>query len=81
MSLTPRPEDRALDPRLPQPGPHPGPAGTGAGLVSLGEIGAKVARLTPGTERLISRQMIARMKPTAYIINTARSGLVDEEAL
>jgi D-3-phosphoglycerate dehydrogenase len=39
------------------------------------------ARLTKETQRLVSRDMIGRMKPTAYLVNTARSALVDEEAL
>lgn len=39
------------------------------------------ARLTPETEHMIGKEDIARMKPTAYFINTARSGLVDYDAL
>jgi D-3-phosphoglycerate dehydrogenase / 2-oxoglutarate reductase len=39
------------------------------------------ARLTRETEGLVSRALIARMKPTAYLINTSRSALVDEPAL
>jgi D-3-phosphoglycerate dehydrogenase len=39
------------------------------------------ARLTKETEKLISRQLIGLMKSTAYLVNTSRSGLVDEEAL
>lgn len=39
------------------------------------------SRLSKETERMISREMISLMKPTAYLINTARSGLVDEDAL
>ncbi len=39
------------------------------------------ARLTKETEKLISHELISRMKPTAYFINTSRSGLVDENAL
>jgi len=39
------------------------------------------ARLTKETEKLISRNLIALMKSTAYLVNTSRSGLVDEEAL
>ena len=37
--------------------------------------------LTPETERLIDRDAIARMKPGAVIVNTARGGLIDEAAL
>jgi D-3-phosphoglycerate dehydrogenase len=36
---------------------------------------------TPETENLINREQLALMKPGAYLINTARGGLVDEEAL
>ena len=36
---------------------------------------------TPQTQGLISREMLARMKPTAFLINTARGPIVDEAAL
>ncbi|MCK7474569.1 MAG: phosphoglycerate dehydrogenase [Rhodopseudomonas palustris] len=36
---------------------------------------------TPETEDLINRERLALMKPTAYLVNTARGGLVDETAL
>ena len=36
---------------------------------------------TPETEGLIGREQIARMKPGARIVNTARGGLIDEAAL
>lgn len=38
-------------------------------------------RLTEMNHNLIDRPLIEKMKPTAYLINTARAGLVDEEAL
>ena len=39
------------------------------------------ARLTESTRRLIGKKEIAVMKRTAILVNTARSGLVDTEAL
>ncbi len=37
--------------------------------------------LTVDTERLIDAGALARMKPDAYLINTCRGGVVDEDAL
>jgi glycerate dehydrogenase len=37
--------------------------------------------LTPATRHLISAQTLSLMKPTAFLINTARGALVDEPAL
>ncbi|CUH97534.1 hypothetical protein P22_3665 [Propionispora sp. 2/2-37] len=39
------------------------------------------ARLSQETAGLIGKAEFALMKPTAYLINTARAGLVDEQAL
>ncbi len=38
-------------------------------------------RLTKETEGLLGKEQFALMKPTCYLINTARAGLVDEEAM
>jgi D-3-phosphoglycerate dehydrogenase len=37
--------------------------------------------LTPQTRHLIGRERLGRMKPTARLINVARGGVVDEQAL
>jgi glyoxylate reductase len=37
--------------------------------------------LTPETRHLIGAAELRRMKPTAYLINTARGGVVDQNAL
>jgi D-3-phosphoglycerate dehydrogenase / 2-oxoglutarate reductase len=39
------------------------------------------APLMPSTRNMIGARELALMKPTAYLINTARGGLVDEQAL
>jgi len=36
---------------------------------------------TPETANLLSRDRLSKMKPGAYLVNTARGGIVDEEAL
>lgn len=50
-------------------------------LMSTSDIITIHARLLPATENLIDEKEIAVMKPTAYLVNTARAGLVNEEAL
>jgi len=37
--------------------------------------------LTPQTNQLVNAQRISSMKPTAFLLNTSRGGLVDEPAL
>ena len=37
--------------------------------------------LLPETEYMINDKTLALMKPTAYLINTSRGGLIDEDAL
>ena len=37
--------------------------------------------MTPETQHLVNAERLASMKPTAFLINTARGGIVDETAL
>jgi len=39
------------------------------------------ASFSPEVENMIGMEQLKRMKPTAYIINTARGGFIDQEAL
>lgn len=39
------------------------------------------APLTPATDRLFNKERLARMKPGAYLVNTARGRIVDTRAL
>ncbi|MFN0050997.1 MAG: NAD(P)-dependent oxidoreductase [Planctomycetales bacterium] len=59
----------------------------GVRLVSLDELLSSAdfvsihCPLEERTRNLIGREQLARMKPQAYLINTSRGGIVDEEAL
>ncbi|HET6323913.1 MAG TPA: C-terminal binding protein [Planctomycetaceae bacterium] len=61
--------------------------GTGCRMVSLDELLTQSdfislhAPLSESTHHLISRPQLARMKPTAWLINTSRGGLIDAAAL
>ncbi|GAA3596679.1 phosphoglycerate dehydrogenase [Klugiella xanthotipulae] len=59
----------------------------GVQLVSLEELLAQADFLTihmpktPETTGMIGAEQLAQMKPTAYVVNVARGGLIDEQAL
>ncbi len=50
-------------------------------LLQLADVVLLSCPFTPETRRLLSRERLALMKPTAILVNIARGGIVDEEAL
>jgi D-3-phosphoglycerate dehydrogenase len=50
-------------------------------LLSTSDFVALACPLTPQTRHLMNRDSIARMKPTAWLINIGRGAVVQEEAL
>jgi len=50
-------------------------------LLAISDYVSVHTPLTPGTRHLIGAAELARMKPTACLINVARGGVVDQEAL
>lgn len=50
-------------------------------LMSESDVVSVHARLSEATKGLIGKEELAVMKPNAFIINTARAGLIDKDAL
>jgi D-2-hydroxyacid dehydrogenase (NADP+) len=71
--------------RDPAAGPGPADAVHATGefksLLQQADFVALCCPLTPETENLVDAEALARMKPSAYLINVARGRVVDEAAL
>ncbi|MFM7555400.1 MAG: 2-hydroxyacid dehydrogenase, partial [Verrucomicrobiota bacterium] len=69
------------------PSPRPEAEALGVRFTSLDDLLARAdfvslhAALTPATRGLIGERELRRMKPGAYLVNTARGAVVDEAAL
>jgi phosphoglycerate dehydrogenase-like enzyme len=67
--------------------PHPEAVRLGVHFVPLDQLLAESdfvslhAALTPETRGLIGERELRRMKPSAYLVNTARGAIVDDDAL
>jgi lactate dehydrogenase-like 2-hydroxyacid dehydrogenase len=60
---------------------EPGTAEDTATLLAKSDVVTVLTPLTPETQHLIDAEALKAMKPTAYLVNTARGGVVDEAAL
>lgn len=71
----------AYDPNPSDPTPADVSMGSLESVVAESDVLSLHCPHTPVTERMINTALLARMKPHAYLINTAHGALVDEEAL
>lgn len=71
-----------FDPAAPDPDPRHGamPASFEE-VIETSDFVSLHLPLTPATRHILSADVIARMKPGAIVINTARGGLIDDAAL
>ena len=62
-------------------------SGLGARVVALDELFTSAdyvtlhVPMTPQTAHMVGASRLARMKPTAFLVNTSRGGVIDEDAL
>ncbi|MFB7047975.1 NAD(P)-dependent oxidoreductase [Streptomyces microflavus] len=63
------------------PGPAPRPNRSLPDLLATSDVVSLHLPLTPETRGLIGRAELALMRPGAILLNTARGGIVDEQAL
>ncbi len=71
----------ATGPREPRPLPTTIEWTTLTDLAGKADVVSLHCPLTPENEGFVNREFLSRMKPTAFLINTARGRLVDEHAL
>lgn len=64
-----------------RPGKKDDPRPSLASLLPNADVLSLHCPLTQDTDKLINADALLLMKPTAFLINTARGGLIDEEAL
>jgi glycerate dehydrogenase len=65
----------------PLAGPDNAPTLTIEDLLSSADVVSLHCPLTPQTHHLINQPRLAMMKPSALLVNTARGGLIDSDAL
>ena len=64
-----------------RPGKKDDPRPSLASLLPHADVVSLHCPLTEDTDKLINADTLSLMQPTAFLINTARGGLIDEQAL
>ncbi|MFD7760747.1 NAD(P)-dependent oxidoreductase [Streptomyces microflavus] len=78
---TPQPTPTPTPAPASAPGPAPRPNRSLPDLLATSDVVSLHLPLTPETRGLIGRAELALMRPGAILLNTARGGIVDEQAL